>query len=125
MLTAACKWRYFTSIGKPDGATINTATGFTQARVRLLDAGHTADTFLTNEFGYDAGALKLVKLRLIMQLLVFILPLASISAAYLLHQFALVYLALIAALAGLLLERWLFFAEARHVVRLYHGEQRT
>lgn len=28
-------------------------------------------------------------------------------------------------MAGLLLERWLFFAEARHVVRLYQGDQRT
>jgi len=34
-------------------------------------------------------------------------------------------LAVFAALAGLLAERWLFFAEARHVVRLFHGDQRT
>ena len=27
--------------------------------------------------------------------------------------------------AGLFAERWLFFAEARHTVRLYHGEART
>ena len=26
---------------------------------------------------------------------------------------------------GLLVERWLFFAEARHTVRLYHGDLRT
>ena len=26
---------------------------------------------------------------------------------------------------GLLVERWLFFAEARHTVRLYHGDPRT
>lgn len=125
LLTAACKWRYFASIGKPEGATINTATGFSQARVRLLDAGHTADTFLTNEFGYDAGALKLVKLRRMMQLLAFVLPIALVALAHLVQQSALAYLALVPAFAGLLLERWLFFAEARHVVRLYHGDQRT
>ena len=34
-------------------------------------------------------------------------------------------LAWLIMMAGLLLERWLFFAEARHVVRLYQGEQRT
>lgn len=125
LLTAACKWYYFISIGKPAGATINTATGFSQAKVRLLDAGHTADTFLTNEFGYDAGALKLVKLRLIMQLLAFAAPIAIISVSFLTQQFALAYLALVITFAGLLLERWLFFAEARHVVRLYHGDQQT
>ncbi len=27
--------------------------------------------------------------------------------------------------AGLAVERWLFFAEARHAVRLYHGDART
>jgi sulfite dehydrogenase (quinone) subunit SoeC len=26
---------------------------------------------------------------------------------------------------GLLAERWLFFADARHTVRLYHGDPRT
>ncbi len=28
-----------------------------------------------------------------------------------------------ACLAGFLAERWLFFAEARHTVRLYHGDR--
>jgi hypothetical protein len=28
-------------------------------------------------------------------------------------------------LGGVLLERWLFFAQAEHVVRLYHGQQRV
>jgi DMSO reductase anchor subunit len=31
----------------------------------------------------------------------------------------------VACLGGLLAERWLFFAEAKHTVRLYHGESRT
>ncbi|MEZ5672786.1 MAG: hypothetical protein R3E08_10565 [Thiotrichaceae bacterium] len=37
----------------------------------------------------------------------------------------LVYVALGIAYVGILVERWLFFAEARHVVNLYHGMQRT
>jgi DMSO reductase anchor subunit len=28
-------------------------------------------------------------------------------------------------LVGLIAERWLFFVEARHTVRLYHGERRV
>jgi DMSO reductase anchor subunit len=35
------------------------------------------------------------------------------------------WLALIVAFVGVYVERWLFFAEARHVVNLYHGAQRT
>jgi DMSO reductase anchor subunit len=35
------------------------------------------------------------------------------------------WLAAIVCLGGLLAERWLFFAEAQHTVRLYHGAPRT
>ena len=116
---AMCKLIYFYWIGKPAGSTINTATGFTQARVRLLDSGHSSDTFLTHEFGYDPGANKLLRLRVIMLLLVFIAPFL------LLFQFDSPTLSAASTLIGLLIERWLFFAEARHVVRLFHGDQAT
>jgi hypothetical protein len=33
--------------------------------------------------------------------------------------------ALAACLAGFAAERWLFFAEARHTVRLFHGDRST
>ena len=125
IVAAASKLAYFAAIGKPDGATIGTATGFSQAQVRLLDAGHTADTFLTNEFVYDAGALKLVKLRRLMLLLAFIVPLVLLATASYTQFKLLAYLLPVPVFVGLLLERWLFFAEARHVVRLYHGDQRT
>ena len=133
-ITLIAKWRYFASIGKPAGATINTATslggentqaGQSQAGVRLLDAGHSADTFLTNEFGYDPGAMKLLKLRKLMWLLTFIIPSIIIVLAANYQFNAGAFLALAICLVGLLIERWLFFAEARHVVRLYHGDQCT
>ena len=38
---------------------------------------------------------------------------------------AVAWLAAMVCLAGLLAERWLFFAEAQHTVRLYHGAPRT
>lgn len=131
VISAIVKWLYFIVIGKPAGSTINDATGFTekkgksQAQVRLLDVGHSADTFLTNEFGYDAGALKIVKLRRLMALTAFVLPLVIVSLSVQLQLGGLVYLAIASLFTGLFIERWLFFAEARHVVRLYHGDQRT
>jgi sulfite dehydrogenase (quinone) subunit SoeC len=33
------------------------------------------------------------------------------------------WLAAVSFFAGALVERWLFFAEAQHAVRLYHGQQ--
>lgn len=125
VLALLAKLAYFHSIGKPDGSTINTATGFSQAQVRLLDAGHNADTFLTKEFVFDAGAIRLLRLRRLMFLFAFAVPIALLAVAYHIGPQELVYLAMLAMFAGLLLERWLFFAEARHVVRLYHGDQQT
>lgn len=120
-LGAVAKLIYLFWIGKPAGATIKTATGFTQASVRLLDAGHSAGTFLTNEFGYTVAANRLLRLRFAMVALAFVVPFLLLLQG---HAVATLLAALL-ALAGLLVERWLFFAEARHVVRLYHGDQRT
>lgn len=120
-LGAVAKLIYLFWIGKPAGATIKTATGFTQASVRLLDAGHSAGTFLTKEFGYTVAANKLLRLRVAMVALAFVLPFVLLMQGHALATL----LATLFALGGLLVERWLFFAEARHVVRLYHGDQRT
>ena len=126
MITLALKLVYFFWQGKPQGATIQTATGFSQANVRLLDAGHSAPTFLNREFGYQVAADQLLRLRIAMTLVAFILPLGLVywvfGGAARVEVLALAWLIM---MAGLLLERWLFFAEARHVVRLYQGDQRT
>ncbi|MEJ2059914.1 MAG: dimethyl sulfoxide reductase anchor subunit [Gammaproteobacteria bacterium] len=124
--TAVMKAIYYFWIAKVDGPSINTATGFTRATVRLLDVGHTAGTFLTDEFGYqvDPGTRRLLKG--IVFALGFILPLILIAYALTAeHPFGLAVVALLSSLIGKGVERWLFFAEARHVVNLYHGAQHT
>ena len=124
-LTFMVKMLYFKSIGKPEGSTISSATGFSQVQVRLLDAGHNADTFLTKEFVFDASALKLLRLRWLMIVFAFIVPLTLIIVAHYLSITPAAYVAMMSLYVGLFIERWLFFAEARHVVRLYHGDQRA
>lgn len=124
LLAAVAKIVYFFWIGNPAGPTINTATSFTSSKVRLLDVGHTAGTFLTEEFGYEVARKKLIALRWLVIFLAFVLPMIFLwlSQSLLAVQIALA-LAVISAFAGVMLERWLFFAEARHVVNLYHGRQ--
>lgn len=117
---------YYFWIGKPTGVTINTATGFTRATVRLLDVGHSGGTFLTEEFGYKVAPGRVRLLRGLVYGLGFILP--AILLAMSLNGAGgatLVWAALISSFLGVATERWLFFAEARHVVNLYHGDQRT
>ena len=124
--TGVMKGIYYFWINKVSGPTIKTATGFTRAAVRLLDTGHTAGTFLTEEFGYEVDPGQRRLLRSVVFSFGFILPLGLIGWAMVMPQpTALAVLAVISSLIGKGVERWLFFAEARHVVNLYHGAQNT
>jgi DMSO reductase anchor subunit len=126
VIAAMMKAIYFFWIGKPIGPSINTATNFNRAKVRLFDVGHTAGTFLTEEFAYQAARAKLIQLRFLVFILGFIVPAALLAFAITNQSSPLwTYSALIIAFTGVVVERWLFFAEARHVVNLYHGAQRT
>ena len=63
------------------------------------------------------------KLRLLTRGLGFALPIAASLAllAFVMPAALQLALAVQAALVGTLVERWLFFAEARHTVTLYYG----
>ncbi len=112
---------YFTYLLKHPRAqhTINDALGFKQGKVRLLDVGHSHGTFLTNEFGFSVAREKARLLRWVAIGCAFVLPMVL---CYFTKWF---WAASFVCIAGLLVERWLFFAEAEHVVRLYHGQQRV
>lgn len=116
---------YYFWIGKPAGPTINTALGFTRATVRLLDVGHSAGTFLTDEFGYQVAKLRIQLLRVAVVLLAFFLPALILSDVYGTASVEGVIIASVLSYTGVFIERWLFFAEARHVVNLFHGAQTT
>ena len=123
VISAISKLIYYAWIGIPQGSTIATATGFTREPVRLLDVGHTAGTFLTHEFGYTITKNKSLLLRILVFVLAFILPVLLLIGVLtqITSGMALALIAFSTAFLGVLIERWLFFAEARHVVNLYHG----
>jgi len=125
LIAASAKVAYFLWIGQPAGPTINTALGFTRATVRLLDVGHASDTFLTKEFGFQVARVKLIWTRVVSLLLSFALPLLLLSGGLVELNAITAVLAAASAYLGIFAERWLFFAEARHVVNLYHGAPRT
>jgi DMSO reductase anchor subunit len=125
-IAAVLKAIYYFWIRSPGlSPTINTATGLTRAKVKLLDTGHTHGTFLTQEFGFQIARQKAGLLKLVVFVVGFALP--GLMLMWVFNQEGGHVAAIIAAVAGLLgaaVERWLFFAEARHVVNLYHGAQR-
>jgi sulfite dehydrogenase (quinone) subunit SoeC len=103
----------------PRTHTIESALGVTRGQVRMLDVGHSHGTFLTNEFGFRLARDKAQLLRWLAILWAFVMPFILLAWTYW------YWVASVFCIAGLLVERWLFFAEAEHVVRLYHGQQRV
>ena len=101
---------------------VTAAPGRVQGRVRMLDAGHSHGTFLTHEFGFVLARERADALRAAMYLLTVGVPIAVLVLAP--GPIGL-WSAAIALVAGALVERWLFFARAEHVVRLYHGQQQV
>jgi len=92
-------------------------------RARLFEAGHSRGTFLTDEFGFVLARRHARWLRAIALALAFAVPLVYLLSVEARWQATLA--SALCCMIGLLVERWLFFAEARHTVRLYHGEART
>ncbi len=100
-----------------------TAAGRSVMAARLFDVGHTQGTFLTREFVHRVDPARSRAVRLFALACAFLAPLALLVAAGTAAH--VVQAATLLCLVGLVAERWLFFAEAKHTVRLYHGERRT
>lgn len=108
------------SVSSPESATGLGEFG----AVSLLEAPHTEANYLMKEMGFKIARKHSDKLRR------FVL-LAGFGAPFILLAFALfqagvlggiaAVLAVLLAGAGICVERWLFFAEAKHTVGLYYG----
>lgn len=103
------------------GTTLNTATGL-PGTVRAFEPPHTGTNYLLREFVYVVGRKHALKLRIIALGLGFFLPVLLLLIPFS-HTAA--ALAVVSHIAGIAASRWLFFAEAEHVVGLYYGKRAT
>lgn len=103
------------------GTTLASATGLGEQGVpRALFPPHTGSNYLQDEMVYVVARRHALKLRSIALVLMVLLPVLLLQLP-MPHLFGL--LALACHLAGVLTARWLFFAEAEHVVGLYYGKR--
>lgn len=123
------KLAYWRSLAAaPARSTAESATGLGNfGSVRLIDAPHSQSNYLLDEMGFRVARKHAAKLRRIAIFSGFIGPAALLALTPLAGGAAGVVTAaaVIAGAIGITAERWLFFAEARHVVTLYYGESRV
>jgi len=131
-IVVACplKLLYWRHIDRSPGAvTAESATGLGAiGRVRSLAAPHTEENYLLKEMGFAIARKHRATLRRITLQLGFAIPLLLLLIAHFSGgwaQLAALLLAAPVATAGVLVERWLFFAEAKHTVTLYYGAARA
>ena len=102
------------------GQSIASATGLSEAgRIRVLEAPHTGTNYLLREMVHVVGRKHAQRLRIIALGLGFVLPLTLILIPGASHGLG--GLAVLSHILGMLGSRWLFFAQAEHVVGLYYG----
>jgi len=125
-------WGWADSESAHQSATPESATGLERfGKVREVEAPHTASNFVMNEMGYRVARHRARKLRRI----AFLAGLGGAGAMIAVGGLAVRTDSILAvvcflaasglALAAAGIERWLFFAEARHVVTLYYGAGRA
>ena len=88
-------------------------------KVRSLMPPHTSENYLQKEMGFVVArrhAIKLVYFN-------FFWSVAQSPALFLVDHPGILSMATIFHIIGIFVERWLFFAEAKHVVTLYYGDE--
>ena len=123
LLAKLAYWRFIDN--SPVASTPESATGLgALGKVRLFEAPHTSENYLLKEMGFEIARKHAQKLRRISLACAFALPslllLVTLAISGAVAVFCVVLAAEI-AMVGVLVERWLFFAEAKHAVTLYYG----
>lgn len=103
-------------------STLRSATGLAGTPLVQKSMGMSAGSFNTREFFHGASAAAVRHVRLGLHGLCFALPALLLLAVWAGAPTALLALALLVHVPGLLAERWLFFAQARHPQNLYYQQ---
>ena len=128
LAAAVLKWTYWADTDTaPRQYTAGDATGLGSiGRVRPLDPPHTQANFVMREMGFKVARKHVAKLRPLVLITLTAVPVFFVLLTLLIGGAIAPLWALLAVLSaaiGVFVERWLFFAEAQHVVTLYYGAE--
>ena len=116
------KLYYWRELGNATGAsTVASATGL-DGDVSPLDPPHTEENYIQKEMVFRVARRHAEKLRRIAVVLGLALPLVCLGGlAVPILTVPMLGIGSVSLLVAIIVERWLFFAEARHTVALYYG----
>ncbi len=101
-------------------STLQTAIGVHHPNITQRSMGHMGGSHNTREFFHGKTAMFIRQIKTITITLVFAIPLALVFAGLSGGALAMIPLAFVIQYAGLIAERWLFFAQANHPQNLYY-----
>ncbi|WP_170525767.1 dimethyl sulfoxide reductase anchor subunit family protein [Ruegeria arenilitoris] len=114
-------WRSGDQALPNSGTNLGTATGLgDRGSVRAFEPPHTGTNYLLREFVHVVGRKHADKLRAISFALAFVVPVGLLILPF---NHLVGALAVLSHMAGIATSRWLFFAQAEHVVGLYYGKR--
>ncbi|MFD0910509.1 dimethyl sulfoxide reductase anchor subunit family protein [Ruegeria arenilitoris] len=114
-------WRSGDQALANSGTNLGTATGLgDRGSVRAFEPPHTGTNYLQREFVHVVGRKHADKLRAISFALAFVVPVGLLILPF---NHLVGALAVLSHMAGIATSRWLFFAQAEHVVGLYYGKR--
>ena len=112
-------WRAIDNSSLPQ--TRGDAIGLPNRKPSVFERPHTEANYLTKEMGFVVARKHARKLRLFALLLFAAVPVPCIALAIATSQpWPWLDIAALCAICGAFLERWLFFAQAKHLVTLYY-----
>lgn len=120
VVAVALKFAYWRMIdAAPRDRTMENATGLGRiGKVSQWEVPHTSENYIQKEMGYVVARKHAAKLR---RLVILLLVMSGLSMLGGLLAPLMAIPAALLALAAAVFERWLFFAEAQHVVTLFYG----
>jgi hypothetical protein len=122
-------WCSIDSTQSQSNTSTATGLGSSNKSVSMLDAPTTSETFIMREMGFKIVRKHSRRLRLITILTLSVIPIMMIflmtQPVAFVSPMALGIIAILFSSFGTIIERWLFFAEAKHVAMLYYGANKA
>lgn len=120
-LAVVLKLGYWRSLQRAATPHAGDATGLARlGTVRSFEQPHTEENYLTHEMGFVLARKHSHALRAIALVLIVAAPIAAWPLSVAFGDFA-AWLVAMFGMLGVFVERWLFFAEARHAVIAFYG----